>query len=254
MKYELTYDIRYQDLDHTRQLRLHTLENYLLEVAGIVADQLGFGIRALQAINCTWILTSMSIVMEQMPRQNDRITFETWIESNAHSLSIRNFRIWREEAAGRTPIGQCHSVWAVLELDKREIANVFHLPMFAGCIDGEELPLERAARLRPLPADSNGDIQSKKDEIHYSDLDYNRHCNSCKYLEKMLNACLPEWLVEPSGAAPFRMDISYVREVCHGENVSIRYQQSEDKVTYQMTNSKGETSCLARIAKITQTI
>ena len=47
MKYKYEYEIKYQEVDFNRRLRLYVLENYLLETAGRVADELGFGIKYL---------------------------------------------------------------------------------------------------------------------------------------------------------------------------------------------------------------
>ncbi|MBR1480565.1 MAG: hypothetical protein IJ609_01360 [Paludibacteraceae bacterium] len=274
MKYFFTYDVRHQDVDHTRQMRLHTLENYLLEVAGTVADQLGFGICVLGQQNLTWILTSLALEMQRMPRQNERITFETWIESNAHMLSVRDFRIWREDTptsadapadATRTLLGICRSVWAVLELDKREIVNIFDQPIFDGCIDGEVLPMARAPRIRPADFD-RPDALLFHDRVCYSDLDYNRHCNSCNYLRKMLDAHLPAFLNQPLASSqspkapdsaqtprlnrPFRLDISYLHEVLLNDPLDILVLPSPDDtaVSYLIRNAANQSSSLARLA------
>ena len=47
MKYSYEFEIKYQEVDGKKKLRLFNLENYLLEVAGTVADELGFGISKL---------------------------------------------------------------------------------------------------------------------------------------------------------------------------------------------------------------
>ena len=57
MKYNHEYEIKYQEVDGAKKLRLFNLENYLLEAAGTVADELGFGIAALHPRGLTWILT-----------------------------------------------------------------------------------------------------------------------------------------------------------------------------------------------------
>lgn len=98
MKYNYEYEIKYQEVDGRKRLRLFNLENYLLEVAGTVADELGFGIRALHPMGLTWILTRLSVEMYELPTHCERVRFETWIESNAHMLSTRNFRIYTKES------------------------------------------------------------------------------------------------------------------------------------------------------------
>ena len=58
MKYRHNYIVQYQDIDDTRRLRLHTMENRLLIVAGKVADEIGIGIPYLMQHNCTWFKSS----------------------------------------------------------------------------------------------------------------------------------------------------------------------------------------------------
>ena len=103
MKYEYEYEIKYQEVDDRKRLRLYNLENYLLEVAGRVADQLGFGIQVLHPrfgianlhpIGLTWILTRLSVEMDYLPTHNEHIVIETWIEQNIHMLSTRDYRLW----------------------------------------------------------------------------------------------------------------------------------------------------------------
>ena len=98
MKYSFEYTIKYQEVDNAKRLRLFNLENYLLEVAGTVADELDFGIARLHPMGLTWILTRMSIEMYEFPTHGERVRFETWIECNAHMLSTRDFRIYSKDA------------------------------------------------------------------------------------------------------------------------------------------------------------
>lgn len=270
MKYTYEYTIRYQDVDDTKHLRWVALEEYLLEVAGTVADELGFGIAVLHPRELTWILTHMSIQMSYMPMPQERVVFETWIEQNAHMLSTRDYRIYLKESKDESQkteesrdgwrlIGSCKSVWAVLDMEKREIANVFDDPIFEGCVDGEVLPLARAARMMALP-----EAPRVPYTIRYSDLDYNRHCNSCKYLQAMLDTYLPTALVgwqlgQAPGAAnmiarrnnaenqTWRLDIHYSREVTAGEQTTIAYQDEGKLVRYQLLNAEGLTSCSAAL-------
>ena len=146
-------------------------------------------------------------------------------------------------------------------MEKREIANIFNDPMFEGCVDGEVLPMPRAVRMTSLP-----DAQQIPYTIRYSDLDYNRHCNSCKYLQAMLDTYLPleltKWqLGQPAAGSvvpdaesgtgeTWCLDIHYSREVQAGGRTTIAYQDEGDMIRYQMLNSEGLTSCAAVIGKV----
>lgn len=239
MKYYFDYEIKYQEVDAAKRLRLPNMENYLLEVAGSIADQLGFGIVRLHPERKTWVLTRMSVVLDYLPTYLEHMTIETWIESNAHMLSTRDFRIYITDKDGqRRQIGECTSQWAVLDMDKREIVNIFDNPIFEGAIDGEKLDIPRAARLAPITEPTGVETHV----VQYTDVDYNEHCNSCKYLEAMVNAARPDYL-----GHRVRLDISYQHEARVGEPLETRYLVLPDGMQYQQINAKGETACAAKI-------
>ena len=233
MKYNYEYEIKYQEVDGNKKLRLFNLENYLLEVAGTVADQLGFGIAQLHPKGLTWILTRLSLEMYELPTHCEKVRFETWIESNAHMLSTRDFRIY----SGDKLIGQCKSVWAVLDLQKREIVNIIDDPIFADSVDGDVIEMARV-RMTTLP-EPTGCMPHK---IVYSDIDYNGHCNSCRYLQAMMDAYLPDYY-----GKKIRLDINYSKEVMLGDELQTYYLVAADGVQYQQKNQNGETSCSAKI-------
>lgn len=238
MKYNYEYEIKYQEVDGEKKLRLFNLENYLLEVAGTVADDLGFGIQALHPKGLTWILTRLSVEMYELPTHCQKVRFETWIESNAHMLSTRDFRIYKQGSEEEwILIGQCKSVWAVLDLEKREIVNCFDDPIFEGCVDGEVIEMSRV-RMTTIPEPTG----SAPHKIVYSDIDYNGHCNSCRYLQAMTDAFLPSYY-----GRKVRLDINYSKEAMLGETLQTYYLVTEEGVQFQQKNEAGETSCSAKI-------
>lgn len=234
-----TYDIKvpYQDVDASRRLRLYTLENYLLNTAGRAADDSGFGIQSLLPMGWTWIITRLNLEILTLPTHGQTLNIETWVEMNAHMLSIRNFRIYMDD----TLIGQAKSTWAILDLDKREIVDAFGLPMFAGSVDGDELEMARSRRIRMEDAPQI----ERTHVIQYSDCDYNRHCNSCKYLEIMLDTFFP--LVDNCG---IRLDINYVKEVHFSQPLTTCVWTDSQLVHYQQKDHFGNTSCIATISKL----
>ena len=252
MKYRHKIIVPYQDVDATRRVRLYTMENYLLNIAGKVADQMGIGIPNLLPMNYTWIITHMNMEMMFLPKHGEEIIVETWIERNAHMLSVRDFRIYTPQPDGTEQlIGCAKSVWAVLDLTSREIVNIFDKPMFDGSVDGEVLNMARAPRLKPILLDNLEDDASALQageilhEIQYSDVDYNRHCNSCKYLEWMVNA-----VQAFDNQKPFRLDINYVKELYQGDKMWTRFVKTLDGVQYQQVDDNGISCCNARIAQI----
>lgn len=252
MKYRHTIIVPYQDVDATRRLRLYAMENYLLNIASKVADEMGIGIPALLPMNYTWIITHMNMEMHCLPKHGEEMIVETWIERNAHMLSVRDFRIYQKQADGsELLVGCAKSVWAVLNLQSREIVNIFDHPMFEGAVDGEVLNMARAPRFKPISLDDlEDDVQAMKagevlHEIQYSDVDYNCHCNSCKYLEWMVNA-----VKAFDNQKPFRLDINYVKELYQGDTMWTRFVKTDNAVQYQQVDENGITCCNAMISQI----
>ena len=250
MKYRHTIIVPYQDVDASRRLRLYSMENYLLNIAGKVADEMGIGIPVLLPMNYTWIITHLNMEMLYLPKHGEEMIVETWIERNAHMLSVRDFRIYQPQADGTERlIGCAKTVWAVLDLTSREIVNIFDYDIFKDSVDGEALNMVRAPRLRPIQLDDiedeGGVAGEVLHEIQYSDVDYNCHCNSCKYLEWMVNA-----VQAFDNQKPFRLDINYVKELYQGDVMYTRFLKTENAVRYQQVDENGATCCSAMITQI----
>lgn len=242
MKYNFEYQIQYQEVDANRRLRLYTLENYLLNTAGRAADMGGFGIPHLLPMGWTWIITRLNLEMDYIPTHGDVIRVETWIEQNAHMLSIRDYRVYLINPTDKTEqqIGKAQSTWAVLDLEKREICNALDTPFFDGSVDGEKLEIARSSRLIPIIEPTMVSVHP----IQYSDIDYNRHCNSCKYLEWMINARQPQGIEHG-----FRLDINYAKEISMDDSLHTIVKEENGYVQYQQKNDAGQTCCSARITK-----
>ena len=250
MKYRHTIIVPYQDVDASRRLRLYSMENYLLNIAGKVADEMGIGIPVLLPMNYTWIITHLNMEMLYLPKHGEEMIVETWIERTAHMLSVRDFRIYQPQADGtELLIGCAKTVWAVLDLTSREIVNIFDHDIFKDSVDGEALNMARAPRLRPIQLDDiedeGGVAGEVLHEIQYSDVDYNCHCNSCKYLEWMVNA-----VQAFDNQKPFRLDINYVKELYQGDVMYTRFLKTENAVRYQQVDENGATCCSAMITQI----
>jgi len=105
-------------------------------------------------------------------------------------------------------------------------------------VDGEVLEMPRV-RMTTLP-EPTGCVPHK---VVYSDIDYNGHCNSCRYLQAMTDAYLPDYY-----GKKIRLDINYSKEAMFGEQLQTYYLVSPDGVQYQMKNEGNETSCSAKLS------
>ncbi len=237
LKFKYDYTIQYQEVDASRHLRLYTLENYLLNSAGLAADTLGIGSQWLTPQDMTWVLTNITIDIDRLPCANQTLTVETWVEDFAHMLSPRNYCLYVDGEKA----GQVRTVWAVISLLDRTIQNIFDYPEFESIERGEAVPIARIRHGKPLE-ETDGTWEHT---IEYSDIDYNQHCNSCKYLEFMLNAYQPAFLEQP-----MIIDLKYAKELHKGEAIRVNYKiVDEQTIRYEIRTKEDNTICVSALFK-----
>ena len=240
------FTIQYQEVDGNRKLRLYTLENMILNSASVSADITGFGIKYLSKQDCTWVLTNLSLEVYYLPTSREHIRVDTWVENARHLLSVRNFKIWLIKEDGKEElIAQARSVWAIISLKDRTIQNVFDQEVFTSYEYGEHLDIANARR---MPVHAQETTVQVEHPIVYSDIDYNGHCNSCKYLEFMLNAHFPECMNNR-----FRLELKYAKEMHQNDVANITYwhpEQDPQSVRYELKNAAGESTCSAYLYAI----
>ncbi len=237
LKFQYDYPIQYQEVDGARYLRLYTLENYLLNSAGLAADTLGIGSQWLTPQDMTWVLTNITLDIDRLPQANQTLTVETWVEDFAHMLSPRNYALYVDGEKA----GQVRTVWAVISLLDRTIQNIFDYPEFETIERGEKIAIPRIRYGKPLE-EADGTWEHT---IEYSDIDYNQHCNSCKYLEFMLNAHQPAFLGEP-----MIVDLKYAKELHKGDEICVNYKMvDEQTIRYEIRAKEDNSLCVSALMK-----
>lgn len=185
-----------------------------IEAATAHANNLGIGYQHLKEFGLAWVLSRMSVEVVRYPGINETYTVSTWLESWSRRLSERNFIVC--DAAG-LPLAYIRSVWATVNLHTRTIGDL-------GLLDAGqrlpfppvECPIEKTPRIAPA-ADSK--VMVTPYDFRYTDIDFNRHVNSVKYLHAILN----RWPLEHYDTYLIRrMDICYLHECRYGQHAEIK--------------------------------
>lgn len=223
------YDIDPQMVDINKNIKIPNLITLLLNTAGRSSEEYHIGVDQLMEEGKAWVLSRLAIEMKEMPRHNERIRVDTWIERVERMFSLRNFQIVNHGDI----IGEARSIFAVIDSNTRRPVNLMEEERFARLSTGVPVSIEGPAKIAPV---------SDGKEIHYttcySDMDFNGHCNSARYLEWMLNA-LP--IDDAKQLNATRIDINYMREVMPGTEVTIKYSPLPGQITFDICEA-GETS------------
>lgn len=227
-----------QETDFTGQITLCAIGNHILNAAGLAAEELNFGIKKVQAENLTWVLSRLVIEMKRYPLQNELITVDTWIEDCNKLTSARNFKLYDAE---HNIIGYACVLWAIIDMTTRRPINLQEKTELQKYIIPESLPIERPVRIDEIPSEAIG----VKHIVKYSDIDFNGHTNSMKYIEWMIN-CIP--LEVFRGRYIQRCEVNYVHEVVYNEEVIIYCSEepTEMLTVFDVKSTNGKSCCKAK--------
>ena len=242
------YILQYADVDASRHIRLSDLEKYLLEAGGVSANKMGFGTDdILERYNCAWVLIHLTVQMDYLPKYLDEMIVETWVEGNYKIFSVRNYNLYIRKDGEDFLVGRAASSWTLLNMTTRQVdTRGFDEAEWDHIVEPTKHDFPRISRLQKIEAPT----ATLPHTIHYSDLDYNNHCNSCKYLQFMLNA--DDRLTT---LYPIRLDINYVKEVHKDERIRVDVLEKKDEqgnlqsLQYCLLAEDGEISCTALLQK-----
>ncbi len=209
-----TYDLTAGESDARGLMPPTLVTERVIEVATEHANALGIGYDQLITANMGWVLSRLVIEMKRYPRINDRYTLATWIEGYNRHFSQRNFEM-TDRYDGST-IGYMRTVWAAMDFSARAMADLtaFERDRFP-LLRERECPIASSVRLGRLPDDAS----VTHHRFGYCDLDFNRHVNTLRYIELILNHWSLEW---HDAHIIRRLDLSFSRECRYGEDVVLR--------------------------------
>lgn len=183
----------------------------IIEVATEHANSLGIGYATLITRNLGWVLSRLSIEMKRFPAINEEYCVTTWIETYNRRFSERNFEF--TDASGAV-IGYARTVWVPMNFATRTLGDISEFgPDSFPAVD-LPCPIERTPRL-----EAAADAEEEQYTFRYCDLDFNRHVNTVRYIDLILN----HWPLEQYDTHIIsRFDIIFHQECHFGDTVTLR--------------------------------
>lgn len=194
----------------------------LIEVATAHANNLNIGYENLKKFGLAWVLSRVSISVERYPVINERYIVQTWIESYGRHFSERNFLF-------KTPTGEnlawVKSIWAPLDMQKRCLGDLTDLKIEPPIVDIIKCPITKAEKVVDVGEDQPAVLYP----FHYTDIDFNRHVNSVRYLELIMN----QWDMRHHDKKMIvKLDVNYINECHYGQIAEIRtLTQGDETIT-----------------------
>lgn len=225
--------------DFSGRLTLGVLGNHLLNCAGFHATDRGFGIATLNEDNYTWVLSRLAIELDDLPRQYQHFTVQTWVENVYRLFTDRNFALL--DAQGHT-LGYARSVWAMINLSTRKPADLLalHGGSIVDYVCEAPCPIDKPSRIKVSSTQPVATLQAK-----YSDIDINGHFNSIRYIEHILDLFPLQQFREKRIR---RFEMAYVAESYFGDTLHFFKEEEENgTVCVEVRKEDGEVVCRSKV-------
>ncbi len=220
-------------VDFTQRASISSMCDIILEAAGEDAYKRGFGIDVLAERNLGWVLSRMCVELDYMPAEYGEFTLRTWISDYNRLASTRNFTLTDDE--GRE-FGRAVSQWCMLDFSTRMPADLSTIArMHDGAVADAPSPCERPRRIAAVTSEP---VASHR--VAYSDIDFNRHMNTMRYIDIVCDA-LPIDDLERLNAV--RMDMNFMRESRYGDELSLYAERRDHARVFEYRNGEGEALC-----------
>lgn len=211
------------------------LVQQIIEVATEHADLLGVGFRDLQKNNDLWVLSRVAFEMKRFPRLLEDYSLTTWIEGYNRHFSERNFQI---RSANGEVLGYARTIWVAINMQTRRPADLSYISYISETVSDFPCPIEKQGKIRMTPP---AQIVHEY-TFRVSDIDLNRHVNSTRYVELILNqmdlADFDDYYLN-------RFEIEYKQEAHYGDTVEVASRLVDNGLVTSI-NLGPHTICLAR--------
>ena len=227
------YKIEPQYVDFTDRVSVSSICDLVLHAAGADAHRRGFGIDALADNNYGWVLSRMAIEMDYMPAEYSEFTLHTWISDYNRLSSTRNFTLTDSE--GRE-FGRAVSQWCMIDYATRMPVDMNTMAKaHEGNMVDAPSPCERPRRISAITSEPL--VEHK---VVYSDIDFNRHMNTMRYIDIIFDT-LP--IEVPEQLNGFRLDMNFVKEARYGDNLVLMAEERDGARMFEYRNEAGDALC-----------
>lgn len=205
---ECRFGVRYHEVDQQGRVRLPVVMTWLQDAGIEHAAELKVAVRDLRQLGLTWVLSRLTLELEQYPRGGEQVKVQTWPVTREGLFSIRDYHLF--DATGQQ-IGQATTSWAVLDLKTRRPVKISdHLP---------DYPLRPVRALAdpfatlPMLEQCGSALQLP---VLRADLDPNRHVNNTVYAGWALEA-VPAEIADHCRVT--RLEIGFRAEALYGDTI-----------------------------------
>lgn len=237
--WEYHFNVRSFDVDRNKNMTITSVCEYLQEVAGDHANNAGFGYRQVIQNDMVWVISTIKIEIDRLPRWEEIVNIKTWVVSNNRFLSRRDFQ-WVDQDGNS--LLKASTQWILFQTKKRRpvLVDQMDFPV----IMHPETKATNSETVMLKGITESDEISMYK--VRHSDLDMVGHMNNTKYIQLFLNQYNPEYFLNKRIK---QFDISFKTEAYYDDNLIVdKNTKDQNSHLLQLKRQEdGKINCLAKI-------
>jgi acyl-ACP thioesterase len=230
------HTVQLYEIDFSMRATIVSMIGYILDIAGVDADAKGFGIKKLNSENRSWVVSRMALDFYRLPHKYEQINISTWVNDYGKLLTARNFTIFDEK---NSLIFAALTQWAMIDISTRQPLDLRYADEYNKYLCADQSPVKNPRKIAAINPQ-----KTVTHRVKYSDIDFNRHVNSLRYLTLMIDMLPVELLMT---ATPTHIEVNFLRESQYGDVLTIGYEQCETKSLFEIKNSDDIAICRTSI-------
>ncbi len=198
------------DVDANKKVKINSILNFLQNTAWSHYNEFEKRYGTILPEKNMWAIIKIRLKMHKIPEWEDNIKVKTWATGIERLFTYRNFEILDEK---NNVIGISTFKWVILDvLKKRPVKPDVFLNRFH--FNETEKFFEMERKINPV---SQPEFISCK-KVGYTDIDVNKHVNSVKYIEWVLDAVNYDLIKDKKFN---ELEIDFLSETFAGEEIKI---------------------------------
>jgi acyl-ACP thioesterase len=231
-----TRTVHPSEVDSSLRASIVSSISYILDTAGNDADAKGFGVKDINAENHSWVLSRMSIDLYRLPDKYEKIHITTWVNDYGRIVTTRNFTV---EDENNRRIFAAITQWAMIDLTTRQALDLRTVDEYGQHLHNEPSPIDNPQKIASINPE-----QTACHKVVYSDIDFNGHVNSLRYLILMFDLLPVETLMN---LKPVHIEVNFLHESQYGDTLIVGYEQCNSTWIFEIKNQNNIAICRASI-------
>ena len=230
------YIIEPNDVDMNDRATMLAVFNYIMRTSHLDSQRHKLGIFEIRKHNLAWVISRAVVEQNRVLKTMDPFRIVTWVSECNRIACVRNFIILDMEGQ---EVGHAVTQWSIINFETRQPMNLMELSRIQKHLHPEYPTIGvHPKKLQPLKTVTD----TATHKVVNSDLDFNGHVNSLKYLQWMLDEVPIDFA---STHQLWHFDVNYVHETHPHETAVILSNFGEDFTEFEIRNATQLPVCRA---------